>query len=173
MKAFPRCPRPRNFIPAGDISEVQWAPGYSKLIPGTRVRGVRAQGIRYERKAQRYFSARYPNYVPGPWLRFRGGAKTRQALDWRVCQPDGYQLDFRRGLVTIFEFKLQHTALSWWQLRHLYEPVTQVLLVDWDIAVLEVTRWFDPHTAFPEKFEIIQDVEDVVPGGFFVHIWRL
>ncbi len=161
------CRPPRNFSPAGNISEVQWAPGYSKLIPGTRVRGVRAQGIRYERKAQQHFTGAYSNYVAGPWLRFRSGASA-----WRVCQPDGYQLDFRRGLITIFEFKLQHTALAWWQLRHLYEPVTYALLKNWDVAVLEVTRWFDPHTVFPERFKIIQDVEDVAPGGFFVHIWR-
>jgi len=167
-KKWPHCPPPHNFVPAGVVTAAELQQEPPPFIARIRATGARAEGLRYERKGQRYFEATYPEYVAGPWIRFR------TAGAWRWCQPDGFFLGLRRGLITVVEFKLQHTSAAWWQVRHLYEPVLASLFgVDlWQFAAIEVVSWCDPHTAFPEHFTFLKDPSAARPGSFNVHIWR-
>jgi hypothetical protein len=119
---------------------------------------------------QERFCEEYPLlYVPGPWLRYHNEHERKA----RWCKPDGLFMDFRRGLVTVVEVKLKHTADAWWQLRRVYEPVLRTLLGpdDWRYAFLEVVRWYDPHIAFPQAHAMIAEPARMSPDSFGVHIW--
>ena len=143
-------------------------------------------------------SAREATYIPGPWFRFApaapyGGSGARnlpqsqpwlrfaqllpagaRSRSWSWCQPDGLDIDIRRGLITIVEFKLQHTSAAWWQTRQLYEPVVKAVFgaAQWAFSIVEIVKWFDPDTAFPERFSFIPSLADARPGAFHVHIWN-
>lgn len=175
MKTKPswkNCPPPPNFRPAEDIITAEFSRVAPPFIKPNRAKGSRADGLRYDRRGQDWLTAAYPaSYVASPWFRFK-----RRALNsaWAWCQPDGLAIDIRRGLITIVEFKLQHTSKAWWQTRHLYEPIVREIFGEhkWDFAIVEIVRWFDPDVAFPEKFTFISDISKVEPGGFHIHIWN-
>jgi hypothetical protein len=75
--------------------------------------------------------------------------------------------------MTIAEIKLKHTADAWWQLRRLYEPVLAKLFGadQWRFSFLEIVRWYDPHTAFPQAHALIREPSRMTPGALGVHIW--
>lgn len=135
-----------------------------------RSRGKRAAGLAYEKKAKAYLETLTPHFHPGPWLQFRS-ADNRA---WRWCQPDGLIVDLPQGLITIVEIKLQHTSDAWWQVRQLYAPVLRALFGSdlFDFAALEVVKWFDPATRFPEHFERVPDpLSFASRDAFGVHIY--
>jgi hypothetical protein len=166
-------PPPRNFRPAGKILHAFFTidpPLFSKDL---KVTGSRAAGIRYENKVQRYLlQSKGDTYVPGPWFRFRSIEGKR----FYYCQPDGLDFNIGKGLITIVEVKLQHTSNAWWQTRKLYEPVLKFVFPErlWSFAVVEIVRWYDPDTNFPEEFTMIRELtsEYIKPGKFHVHIWN-
>lgn len=165
------CPPPARLQLASDVVWASLAPSAPFALASTRGRRAAvAAGIRYERKAQAHLASSYPlAYAPGPWLRY---CEARSDTP-RYCQPDGLFLDLARGICTIVEIKLKHTADAWWQLRRLYEPVMRQLFrsAPWDFACLEVVRWYDPATAFPEPHLMARDPRMLSPGQFGVHIW--
>lgn len=168
------CPAPPNFRPAEDIITAEFSREAPPFIrPGKfRARGRRADGLRYERRGQEWLTAILPySYVASPWFKFKRRSPNSA---WAWCQPDGLDIDIRRGLITIVEFKLQHTSKAWWQTRRLYEPVVRELFHPsiWEFAIVEIVRWFDPDVAFPEKFTFVSDITKAVPGGFHIHIWN-
>lgn len=123
-------------------------------------------------------SAREYTYVPSPWFRFancldqfaRSHSQSRH-IAW--CQPDGLDIDIKRGLITVVEFKLQHTSAAWWQTRRLYEPVVRRVFGGlWDFAIVEIVKWYDPDVAFPERFSFISSLADAAPGRFHVLVWN-
>ena len=137
------------------------------------VTGRRAKGIRYEEKAQeKLLQARGDTYVPSPWFRFR----SRNGGKLYYCQPDGLDFDILRGLITIVEFKLQHTPSAWWQTRKLYEPVVKHIFgeTNWDYSIIEIVNWYDPDTTFPESLNLVKDLsfDSIKPGEFHLHIWN-
>jgi hypothetical protein len=164
------CPPPRRFRPAGQVKYTKLSYTPPDFLRRGLSRGARRAGERYEELAQEHFQSVYDGrYIRSPWLRF-----TRQnnpVPAW--CQPDAIHLDTRRGLLTIVEFKLRHTSNAWYQTRKLYQPVLEYIFPKdlWNYAVLEVVRWFDPHTSFPEDFRLIRDPFTIRPGEFGVHIW--
>lgn len=169
-----RCPPPARFLPAGAVRTAElifFTPPFITTLK--RLKGKRAEGIRYEHAVLDHFDAEYGDFfLPSPWLRFTAihtGEKER------FCQPDGLLFDFATGILTLVEIKLKHVAAAWWQTRHLYQPVVRKLFPTtlWTISVCEVVRHIDPHTAFPEKFNYAQDITDVPAGGFGVHVLRL
>lgn len=136
-----------------------------------RYTGRRAQGVRYERKAQEYLGGLAPPavcaaYVPSQWWRFADAGAVR----W--CQTDGLFLLPARGLAIVVEVKYQHTPDAWFQLRELYAPVVgRALGPAWELALVEVVKWFDPSTFFPEKFVMCPDPLHQSPDHIGVHIW--
>ena len=159
-----RCPPPHNFTPAGLIHHAEIATQNPPFSIPTPRRGSRAAGARFERKVQSHLRESRPlSYRASPWIRFNNS---------RWCQPDG--LDVDNGLITIVEIKLQHTAAAWWQTRQLYEPlVRHIFGEEYTYAVLEIVKWLDPHLAFPERFEILDEpFLNMRDDAFHVCIWH-
>ena len=54
-------------------------------------------------------------------------------------------------------------------------PVVQYIFgPSWRYIAVEIAKWFDPHTKFPERFEFINDIKSVPalnPKTFHVHLW--
>ncbi|MDE0330999.1 MAG: hypothetical protein OXL41_03955 [Nitrospinae bacterium] len=161
---------PRNFFPAGAVEFAELALETPPFIKRQRHTGVRAQGVRYERKAQGFLERQSVCYVPGPWLRF--AARGDRKLRW--CQPDGLYFDFGAGRITVVEIKYKHTELAWWQIRQLYGPVVAALFPGWAIGALEVCHWFDPAVGFPEAVcNVGQPFEEKDRGcAFYVYVYK-
>ncbi len=165
------CPHRPNFYPitATQVSDAELALAPPSInFTRKRRRGARREGELYENRVQSHLLEEYPDkYVVSPWLRYRNGAAR---LEW--CQPDGLLVDFLSGLVTVVEIKLKHTSDAWWQIRHKYEPVLRNLFSDdWQFSSLEVVRWFDPHTRFPERFHLTAAAHECRANRFHVYIW--
>jgi len=164
-------PAPRKFKPAGEIVWAEFCGPPPFLRENRKRKGKRAEGIRYEKKAQVYLGGELEEgYTGSPWLRFRSVESKRP----RYCQPDGILFDIEGGRITIFEIKLQHTVDAWWQLEHLYMPVVQFLFPAklWTLSVCELVKWYDPATAFPVKPKLMRDLRGARPEAFSVHIWK-
>lgn len=131
-----------------------------------KYRGKRLKGVQYEYAAQDYLAGLSLNYVPGFWLRF---------LDddgWKYCQPDGLHFDFDRGVITIVEIKLKHTADAWWQTKLLYYRVLSLVFPEplWRYEFVEVVQWYDCATPFPEELRLVP-APFMHSDKFKVHIW--
>ena len=165
----PHCPPPRGFKPARTITWAHLRPGPPSFIKRKRPRGRKALGVRYERKVLDHLetSASLP-LLRSPWIEFGELEQGRP----RWCQPDGLLLDPWEGRIVLLEVKYQHTADAWWQLTQLYSPVLQKLLPQWDICKVEVVKWFDPATSFPEKPLLLPDPVDAGRDGIHVHILK-
>lgn len=192
-----RCPPPANFRPAKEVSAASFANSPPSFVGAMKKpRGKKAVGLRYERKAHSYLSQQFGEFlIVSPWLRFRSKNNGAFALgQYKYCQPDAIAINPDSQTITVFEIKLKHTAEAWWQLRQLYIPVLRnVLGPSWSFIPVEVVKWFDPDTKFPERFSVLYDLTSLratlpspsnsVPGQrssneriedgepFFVHIW--
>ena len=158
---------PNGFKPAVAVEETRISLTPPSFIRPQRYTGRRAEGVRYECRAQEYLMQQYPNrYTPGPWLYFR------DFTGWRWCQPDGLLFDFKNGRIIVVEMKYQHTADAWWQLRKLYVPVLQAAFPHtlWKFSVCEVVKWYDPATVFPEQVEMVKRID--LAENFGVNIWK-
>ena len=100
---------PKNFIPAEDVVEAQFAERPPSFIRQGRASGKKAAGIRYERKVHEILMERWDTYVPGLW-HIEIAATDPSVL--RYCQPDGFLLDLAKGHITIIEIKLKHTPMA-------------------------------------------------------------
>ena len=129
----------------------------------SKPRGRKRQGVKYEAAAQAHFASLFPNWQPSPWLHFCDAHGTR----W--CQPDGWA-EFHDSLLLV-EFKYQHTPDAWWQLRMIYQPLLEHLTAK-AVSVLEVVKWYDCATAFPEPARLVADPRGWRGREFGVHIWR-
>lgn len=136
------------------------------------------RGVIYERKVQAHLLERFAHlYHPSPWFTFwdSGGTPGRESRRW--CQPDGLLLDPWLGTIIICEIKYQHTSDAWWQLRRLYLPVVRAAFPAtlWSISCLEIVKWYDPATLFPEPTVLLYDPSLRTPrlnGCIGVHIFR-
>ena len=166
-------PPPPNFTEAGSV---QWAklslspPDFLRAAP-RKQRGRKLLGIRYEDLVQKHFCSEFPLYSPAPWLRFRGSS----GIKW--CQPDGLLFNFAEGVITIVEIKMTHTSDSWWQMRKLYQPVLAAIYPQtlWQFRTLEVVRWYDFCTAYPEPTRLLGNPLDShhLPLGMTgIHIYK-
>lgn len=131
--------------------------------------GRKAEGLRFEAKAQEMLRAKSDLYLPSPWIVYltEGGRP-----NW--CQPDGLNLDYRTGIVTIIEVKYSHTADSHRQLRGIYEPVVRHMFSRpwWGVRLVELVKWFDPDVRYPEPFDMCPDPFAHSGTRIGVHIWR-
>ena len=162
---------PSRFRPAANIDRVEHSATPPPFLRTRKRKGRKAEGIRYENKAQDMLLERFPdNYVPGPWFRFLEYGQSK----WRWCQPDGLLIDFHYGRITVVEIKLQHTSDAWWQVKWLYLPVLYRAFDPqiWEFTWLEVVKWYDCSVNFPERVSLCPDVLSVEPGQFGVYIWK-
>lgn len=162
---------PKRFRPAGCVEWVKWSPVPPPFINTKKRKGKRAQGIAYEKKWHMFALESFKGiYVPSPWFYFKEVGVDKP----RWCQPDGLLIELETGRITIVECKLQHTSDAWWQLRWLYLPVVSAAFPasHWQFSVVEVVKWFDCATFFPEKVKMKPDVRDVHSNEFGVHIWH-
>lgn len=133
-----------------------------------RRKGAKADGIRYEEKAQQHFCDRSEMYLPGPWILY--------VVEGRPfwCQPDGLHFDVQRGHITVCEFKLKHTPDSQRQLRGVYEPVIRRMFQRpaWGVSLVEICKWYDPDVTYPEQHHLIADPFNHFSPLIGVHIWK-
>lgn len=131
-------------------------------------RGRKAEGIRFERKAQQHLEALDEHYLASPWILFIAGGRPH----W--CQPDGIHLDVRRGILTIVEIKYSHTAEAHRQLRRVYAPVLARIFPPslWRIRLVEFVKWYDADVAFPEPTDMCPQPFAHLTDRIGVHIWR-
>jgi hypothetical protein len=168
------CPPPRRFRAAGLVEKSALTTQPSFIL--TEPRGAspnRQKGINYEKKVQVYLARTFPGVVVhSPWVRFVSTGSPK----FRFCQPDAILFDLRRGIICVVEVKLSHTSNAWWQVRRLYAPVLAHLFRGprWRFVSLEIVKWYDPATKFPEKVTILHDLSKVfeTEKGFHVHIWN-
>lgn len=136
-----------------------------------RVRGRRAQGVRYEKKAHTRFSEQYGDrYIQSPWISYL--ASGDGSVRW--AQPDALLIDLDAGLITICEMKYQHCTEAYWQLLGKYLPLLQHIFPRdlWRFATVEVVKWYDCSVQFPAAVTLRDAVHRVKPGEFGVHIWK-
>lgn len=167
------CPPPRRFRPAGEVTSAEFIAPPSFVVPSRTRNKARADGIRYEKKAHKYLAETYEDEcVIAPWIRFKSAGRAKASY----CQPDAIILDIRRGTITIVEIKIKHTADAWWQVRRLYLPVIRHIFGEgWGYISVELTKWFDPHTKFPERFAFVNPADSfprLSPDRFHVYIWN-
>lgn len=162
---------PLNFLPAGHITWAHLVNSVPAFIEKARrnTRGRKRLGDLYERVAHQYLCGASQFYTPGPWIVFLEEGSQRR----RFCQPDGLDLNFQTGKLTIVEIKLRHTPRAWWQVRKLYEPVLKILFPPsiWTYQAVEVCRYFDPNTVFPEHYKFVANFWEVPSGAFGLHLF--
>lgn len=166
-----RCPPPRGFEPAGEVTYARIAPKPPAFAnaPAPRGRLLRA-GLRFEAQGCEALAESFPlQFAQGPWLQYRSA---HRPADLRWCEPDALLVDVQAGIITIIEFKWRHTTDAWWQTRRLYEPVLGKLLGTdkWQFRICEIVRWFEKRP-FPEYFEMVRSPLEVPVGKFGVSIW--
>lgn len=168
------CP-PKGFRPAREVSSA-WPCGVGPFgdtsHPSSSVKGAKAAGLRYERKALDFLSERFEGLRKSPWFRFKEPHDARR----RWCQPDALLL--RGDTAIIFEVKTRLCEEAWWQLRMLYEPVVRRAFYARTIGLCVVTANFDPRVAagFPEPLELLDEIESFVQRRSFERMaafqWR-
>lgn len=151
-----------------DILSAHFCPEPSFAKRARAKRGAKGEGLRYERKVQEHLCAASELYLPGPWILYVVAGRPQ----W--CQPDGLHLDYRTGVITIIEVKLNHTAEAAKQLRGVYEPVLRRMFPRpaWGVRLVEVTRWFDPDVYFPEPAKLCSDPFAHKGQEIGIHVWR-
>lgn len=154
-------------------AEVEWA-AFAKHPPQFAVqrrrRGVKGQGIRYEKAVQKYLAHEFSGwYVRSPWLCYAFADGRRH---W--CQPDGLIVRPDKGVLYVQETKLQHTHKAYFQLQELYYPVLRHLFPHdlWTIRLLEICRWYDPTVPFPGPHRLRPHPYKVMGGEIGVLIWN-
>lgn len=133
---------PRGFQPAGDVVDVSLQ---SHTLPPP-ISFARYDGHKYEAKFHKYASERWGaayRTFSSHALRFR----SHERPDSRLAIPDGLlELDDR---IVIYECKLRHTSISYFQLTDLYAPVVR----RWrgkPVTCIEVCKSYDPQTVYPK-----------------------
>lgn len=125
------------------------------------------KGVKYEKKVHEKLIEEFGlYYIPNQWFAYGLRGATR------FCQPDGILLQEQKKLILVVEVKYSHTPDSFWQLEHVYLPVIRAFILDasWRIAKVEVVKWFDPAVHCPVRPVLRENLRDVRPGEFAVHI---
>lgn len=71
----------------------------------------------------------------------------------------------------VVEIKLSHCSEAWYQLFDLYIPVVQAIFPGWEMAGVQVCKWFDPSRPVPQAPTMRERIEDAIPNAFNVHIY--
>ena len=138
------------------------APQFAKAGSRARVRGAKAEGLRYQSKVEDFLRRELgtDSLKIGPWIRYAGSL---------YRQPDALYFDGVRGIVV--ETKLKHCFEGWSKLRQIYQPLVESIL-DARVAVLEICRGYDITVDIPEKPRFTQSLFDLECARFNVMIWQ-
>ena len=107
----------------------------------------------------------FERYLPGQWFKFQ---RYNGRLEY--CQTDGLLFTPEQFRLLIVEVKYKHTPDAYWQLEDKYVPVLRRMFPNWEIATVEIVKWFDPSTPFPTAPALKKDILSVKPNEFGVHI---
>jgi len=157
-----------RYFTAAEIQSAHFCPPPSFASRRSPKKGRKAEGLRFEAKAQKALCAESDLYLPGPWIIFIAGGRPF----W--CQPDGLHFDVQRGVITIIEIKHSHTAEAHRQLRGTYEPVIRCMFPrpSWGVRLVELVHWFDPDIRFPEPIHLCPEPFAHSGPLIGVHVWR-
>lgn len=102
----------------------------------------------------------------GLWLlyQYAGGWKTHYA------QVDAL-VQFSPSHCAIVECKFKHTPAAYWQMER-YRALVQHWRPGCQLSLIEVCRWFDPKTPWPEKVILLSKVAEAKPGKVYVKFWN-
>lgn len=160
---------PRGFREVGGVREAWPCESPFSRTPTGRTAAQKA-GLRYERKVHEYLASVFCDaYSPSQWFGYYDVHGSR-----RFCQPDGI---LRFGNVAvIFEVKARFTGDGWWQLRRLYAPIVRVAFAPSLLGLCLICRSYDPSVPFPERHDVLSDVERWVVRREFAQVgvfpWR-
>lgn len=165
----------RVFKPAGVVTGATFLSS-PPLFTSTPVHHTKAQklGLRYEKRVQGYLQKLVAgrndvSVLFGPWVLYHNRSNGPTAANF--CQPDMVIIEGSK--VTIVECKLQHTNDSWHQLRLLYEPVLKKIYgSSCKIALVEICKWYDPHTYYAESFYYCENILEAEVGKLGMHIYK-
>lgn len=152
MKAI----EPVGFTPAKDlwaVSQLTKAPDFG---PKPTASTAQKNGLRYERKVlnelEKLFS--HENKLVKPWFEFKNDEHGRRTAspDFVVCRSEES---------IIFEIKVTHTGLAWWQLNKLYKPIVEFMF-EKPARCVEITRSFDPAIKIPGPHHIVFSFEEMM-----------
>ncbi len=163
---------PLDFIPVTRCVWAEYSAEPPEFIRATKRRGRRLLGVKFEKKAHQHLSRLFADsYMPSQWIRFRS-ADNGGKIRW--CQPDGVIVDKQAHALTIVEIKYAHTEVAWWQLFRLYLPVLEKLFsgYGYEFRCVELCKWFDGAIRCPQRPRLCEDISNVRPGDFGVHIWN-
>ena len=119
--------------------------------------------MKYELAAHEHFRSLFPGWRANQWIHFSDASGAR----W--CQPDGFA-DLGDRLLLV-EFKYQHTAEAWEQLRLVYGPLLEYIFGK-RVVILETVKWFDCAVVCPEPVNLVADPREWAGEALGVHIWR-
>lgn len=182
------------FIPAGEVTYAQLLPVHTEPRFITLEKEKRKansftkqqrEGLRYEKKAIEYLngllekhnkarsdgdgSGKYSLHA-SRWIMFKNTKSNESEI--RFCQPDAFFIDEENKKIILFEIKLQHTQTAWAQIRLLYEPVLRFIFPGFQLAAIELCKWLDPHSSFPEQYFYTEDVFSAEEGKFGIHLFK-
>ncbi len=166
----------RTFRPAGDVTSavfMQNAPLFTSSIKPQYTK-VQKDGLRYEKRVQSHVQKLLTgrdglSALFNPWVLYHNRSDGPTAANF--CQPDIVLAG--QGRVWIIECKLTHTNDSWQQLRLLYEPVLRKIYPKGtQFALVEVCKWFDPHTRYNETYYYCEDIFNAEIGRLGIHIYK-
>lgn len=169
-RAATEVPPPARFRPlVGEVRNAYYRTG-PLIEPACGLTAAQRNGLRYEAKVQIYLRELFgPRYSVAPRCHFEDDSGSR------TCIPDGVYSP-PAGPLFVFEIKSQHMPEAWWQLRRLYQPVLEACRPRRCVVPIEVTKSYDPAQSFPEKIEVIHDLESYVHQSRFdslgVFVWR-
>jgi hypothetical protein len=169
----PKAHKPRRFRPAHAVRHAEFMldPPLG-LESAQRHSPAQKRGLRYQEQVLETLDGlgAFKLFVPSPWIEFQ------DYHGRRICQPDGlgFHETAHGPVATVFEIKLSHTIMAYWQLRRLYEPVVRHMFPEYEVRVCEVTRTFDPALPWPEDIALCLELDSVkqLTDAFGVIQWR-
>ena len=109
---------------------------------------AKSSGLRYQRKVEKWLKSHYGEHslFIGQWLEYRDASGRRYA------QPDAWVIG--RTKVALFEIKVGHSELAWWQLKKLYLPLL-AQLYELPVVPVEIVKSYDPLAFFPGPHSVV------------------
>lgn len=141
-------------------------PAFTK---GCKLRGSKRAGITYETRVGDALYEKFGDMVWGNiWIGY-----SDLVYGERVCSPDFVIVDVVKGIITIVECKLSHTADAWRQINDVYFPVVRNLFPGFEVRGIEVCKNFEMSRDYPVRPNIVTNWNQWFEGGDNVMVCNL